>query len=595
MPRLGVCLVLGSALSLLAACPAGDGAIFLTVDATSGTTLTAVDSLRLTITNGGQTTAPITIVPSGAPIALPPGRTIPLRFERDRSGETMITVAALRAGDVLAMGTTTVQLRPGASVDASIALVGASNPDLGGDMTTSAPDLSVLDLVGVDQTAQPDLVLPDLGTPADLFGCTLAPAKPAGVVVYVAESAMLGGDGLTPTTPIAPAEISIRIADAGSTPITFLMQEGAYPGLAISASAKVTLLGGYYQTFACRDPALHPTTIQSTTLGAPGIGITTGSVVTLDGLSIYGRTDTEITNQAIGVRVATATATIRNCELRSHPPLALAPAAARGLVVIDSSVEVDDSVIRVADATSTLEVVEICNSSVAAALGKQTALVRTQVLASGGNTVGEPYGVVAMGCSSADLRLDRSIVQVDNTGGVSHVVLVSSETDPITVAIDNSVLIASGLHQAVLHGKGAGTKAMTVRASTLSAAFVSGLGMRFEGSASLVLTDSIVKAESPFFDAPPITTSARNLFFGSTANQVYATGASPMLDDYIAAFESAANPSDQSLFADPKFLADRFHLMADSPALGKAACPFATDIDNTPRPTMNCDIGADEL
>lgn len=580
---------------LLSACPEGDGAIFLTVDATSGTTLTAIDSLRMTITNGGQTTAPIAIVPAGAPITLPPARTIPLRFERERSGATMITVVALRGAEELAMGTTTVQLRPGAITDASIALVGSSNNDLGIDMVAPPPDLVAADLVGADLSMVPDLVVPDLTPPADLFGCTVAPAKPGGTVYYVSPAGQGGNDGATPTTPILPAQIANLIENAASTPITFLLDEGNYTGIAIDASASVTLMGGYYRDFSCRDAATHPTKIQSTAVGVAGIAITSATA-TLDGLTVYGLSDTVATNHAIGVRVATGKVTIRNCELRSHAPLAVVPAGARGLVIIDSTADVFDTAIQVPDATDTLQAVEICNTTNVASLSTHAWFVRSQIVATGGNTVGEPYGIAAMGCRGVDLKIDHSVVRVDNTGGVGHVVLVSSETDGMAVTIDNAALIASQLHQAVLHTKGAAMKTVVVRASTVNSAFSSGIAMMLDINTTLQLTDSIVKAgEAPFYFPPSITMSARNLFFGLMQNRIYVTGASPMLSDYQASFESSAMPVDQSSFGDPMLEADLFHLTGASPALGKASCPFPTDIDGAARPATACDIGADEF
>jgi len=102
---------------LLASCADGTGVARVMISSSS--TVAKVASFRVTVTSGGSTSDPISF-PLASPVTLPPAQSIGLRFDPSHRGTMTIAVTALDgSGNVLAAGTTMVDVEPSKSVDAA--------------------------------------------------------------------------------------------------------------------------------------------------------------------------------------------------------------------------------------------------------------------------------------------------------------------------------------------------------------------------------------------------------------------------------------------------------------------------------------------
>lgn len=576
---------------LLAGCPAGEGLIYLTVDAKAGTVLQNVSVLQLLVTNAAQSvTVPVEL--SGTDRSIPPARTIPLRFGAERHGEVKIQVNVSPAGGggVIATGTGLVQLVPGKEATLRIELAGETSAPR--DLGTSPADLSSTDLPAPDLAiSTTDLALPDLLAAGDLpqgdlAGCTLAPPVPGGIVLYVAPAGTGGG-----TTPLDPmGSLTDAIAGAVGVTATILIAEGSYPNTSTGAQT-ITLKGGYYRSFSCRSPALHPSVITSLDAAEPGLRAT-GGTVALDGLTIQGKAAADDSHPAIGVDATNATLTVDDCELRSHAATDSTPNKARGLILNDVAATIRKSQVRALGGANSVGAVVVCNQLTSTALRKTTFLDSEIHEANSGDFQG--YGLISGGCKGLDLVLDRTRVFTNNTAGYARPIFIASDSDAITVTLDSSAIVALGAYEDVLFTDGQVKPRVIIRSSTISGGRTSGgRGLRFQTGADLDLVDSIVQATTPLDAYPTILSSRRNLFWGMTADQITTTGGSSIVT-YRVAYEASIDPAQQSSFDDPSLGPDGYHLQPQSSnALDKGTCNFAQDVDGEPRLTT-CDIGADE-
>jgi len=108
----------------------------VTVD--SSAPLGAVSRLRARVTNNGQSSADVVIVPSGPPFSIPPVRKFELTFAADRTGSAQLTVDAEDGtGAVLARGTSPFDIPAGNEVDVPVHLGGPPGGGDGGMYTCS--------------------------------------------------------------------------------------------------------------------------------------------------------------------------------------------------------------------------------------------------------------------------------------------------------------------------------------------------------------------------------------------------------------------------------------------------------------------------
>ncbi|MSP61866.1 MAG: hypothetical protein EXR72_16335 [Myxococcales bacterium] len=159
---------------LLASGCKGSSAIFVTVAAEPGM-IQAIERLRVTVTNGGQTADPVDVPLSGSPVTIPPAQTFTLLLAGSRSGSTTIEVAALDlTRETLVKNKGTLDVKPGGNLNLRIVLAGVvSATDLGidGPPVDAAvpPDQAVQVDAGVPDGGAPDLAIaPDLVATPDL-------------------------------------------------------------------------------------------------------------------------------------------------------------------------------------------------------------------------------------------------------------------------------------------------------------------------------------------------------------------------------------------------------------------------------------------
>jgi hypothetical protein len=200
----------------LAGCSGGGGGILLvTVDATGR--VPSVDSLRVTVSSGGQTASPVAVKLQGGPADIPPERTFSLSFTPDRSGAVHVAVDALGLDSrTIASAGGDGTITPGAETTATVTLPGVavvedmggadlagrdSGLDAGGDMRVP-PDFARPDLLALPDlttTTVPDLIVPDL-----LPACACVPnGKQQGSCDACSEQ-MCGGDCQWGTCQLLP-------------------------------------------------------------------------------------------------------------------------------------------------------------------------------------------------------------------------------------------------------------------------------------------------------------------------------------------------------------------------------------------------------
>ena len=150
----------------LAGCAPGQGGVELAVNS-DGSAIAGIAGFNLDLQNGSDHTTAHEAIP-GAPITIPPAKTLALTFDKDRKGTVMITVTAVDAqGAPLGQGSVSVDVEPSAVAQAMVMLHAGASP---GDGMAPA-DLGGADLASPDLEA-PDLQAPDLQPVPDLtFVC----------------------------------------------------------------------------------------------------------------------------------------------------------------------------------------------------------------------------------------------------------------------------------------------------------------------------------------------------------------------------------------------------------------------------------------
>lgn len=155
MKRLAGCIALLS----ISSCGAGQSVVDL--DVTSAQSLQGIDTLEITATLAGVPSQVSSVPLPAGQTSIPPDAKVALQFDKSRSGEATIHVAALGGGRIIAVGTTSVTLAPSASLTATAVLLGGpSTADMG-----SSGDLAMVGDIAVASDgalAVADMAVPDL-------------------------------------------------------------------------------------------------------------------------------------------------------------------------------------------------------------------------------------------------------------------------------------------------------------------------------------------------------------------------------------------------------------------------------------------------
>jgi hypothetical protein len=155
---------------LFLGCANGRSVVLLTVDGQ----VSGIESFAVTVTLNGTKSQIATIVPSGAPVNLPPPVRLALIFDPDKKGTATVHIDAIGSSGVLASGDSTrFELAPSKEANVTVTVAGSSSGDMGPlnnsdlaiDMTGLPHDLSTaLDMTRpIDMT--PPVVAPKLIAP----------------------------------------------------------------------------------------------------------------------------------------------------------------------------------------------------------------------------------------------------------------------------------------------------------------------------------------------------------------------------------------------------------------------------------------------
>jgi FG-GAP-like repeat len=201
-------------------CAPGRGVLVVTVRADAR--VAAIDHLEVTARQGAASAQPATWrADGGQPFDVPPEQTLALLFGPDRTGPTLIEVAARSAaGATLARGSSDAMVLASGRTDVTITLGGGAMPDGGADLSGGPADLSGADLAPRPSFA-PAVALPAI---ANLFGITsgdwngdgrpdlaLTRTQPAGLLVLL--NAGGGAFGAPTTYNPCPSFYGITSAD----------------------------------------------------------------------------------------------------------------------------------------------------------------------------------------------------------------------------------------------------------------------------------------------------------------------------------------------------------------------------------------------